>query len=335
MDLYAARKLFNLPSSYTKETVNKTYRKLMMKWHPDVNKSREAEEKAKQINEAKDILIRELNSPFSSYSSARTYSAPRRNFYVDTLKSRIGKYNESDLNPILLKIIWRIESIIDDFENWYANKPSEHSMFSTFSEKIDKLFINYASWFCNEHKLKLSAYVDRVFIDSSCIIFKDLTLIEFVEHIDNVTYDIIYSKYCKKLTSFIGSAYNNTLHHNDKNFSILCSKIANGILDFENKIATNYSKKVKVLDDTFSKCILNIYKNIDDFIIDYCRENELHFTHDNTSNIFIIEGIEISHDSNIFGIYNNLVSLVTMSKLKLKNMYNEIDGNNKKLIFKK
>ena len=68
MNLYEARKLFKLPINYTFEELKSSYRKLIIKWPPDkfATSSKEqqdlAEKMTKQINEANEILIEELNS---------------------------------------------------------------------------------------------------------------------------------------------------------------------------------------------------------------------------------------------------------------------------------
>lgn len=68
MNLYEARKLFKLPVNYKFEELKLSYRKLIIKWHPDkfATSSKEqqdvAEKMSKQINEANEILIEELNS---------------------------------------------------------------------------------------------------------------------------------------------------------------------------------------------------------------------------------------------------------------------------------
>ncbi len=52
-DYYAT---LGVPKDATKEEIQKSYRKLARKYHPDVNKSAGAESKFKEINEAYEVL---------------------------------------------------------------------------------------------------------------------------------------------------------------------------------------------------------------------------------------------------------------------------------------
>lgn len=55
-------RLFDLtPTTLNEETLKKAYRRLVKRYHPDVNKTKEAEEKFKEISNAYDFLKKELN----------------------------------------------------------------------------------------------------------------------------------------------------------------------------------------------------------------------------------------------------------------------------------
>lgn len=102
MNLYEARKLFKLPVNYTFEELKSSYRKLIIKWHPDkfATSSQEqqdlAEKMTKQINEANEILIEELNSHSLTHNEKNEPEDALKN-----IKNILNKYKNIILNNYL------------------------------------------------------------------------------------------------------------------------------------------------------------------------------------------------------------------------------------------
>ena len=99
MNIYEARKLFKLPVNYTFEELKSSYRKLIIKWHPDkfATSSQEqqdlAEKMTKQINEANEILIEELNSHSLTHNEKNEPEDALKN-----IKNILNKYKNIILN---------------------------------------------------------------------------------------------------------------------------------------------------------------------------------------------------------------------------------------------
>jgi hypothetical protein len=63
--------ILGLPVGASKDDIKKAYQRLARQWHPDINKSPEAEKKIKEINQAYEILTttqQPLVNPFSDFS---------------------------------------------------------------------------------------------------------------------------------------------------------------------------------------------------------------------------------------------------------------------------
>ena len=63
MNLQEALKILELPSDFNEELLKKQFRKLAAKYHPDVNKEADAEEKSKKLSEAHSFLKEHLEKP--------------------------------------------------------------------------------------------------------------------------------------------------------------------------------------------------------------------------------------------------------------------------------
>ena len=83
--------ILGLQENASKEEIKKAYHKLALQFHPDKNKSDDAEEKFKEISEAYDILYNQKNiishdfNPFDIFSNAFNH-----NF-------NIGQFNQSNI----------------------------------------------------------------------------------------------------------------------------------------------------------------------------------------------------------------------------------------------
>ncbi|MBQ6285726.1 MAG: DnaJ domain-containing protein [Bacilli bacterium] len=325
MLLYEARAIFNLPTSYTKEDVTKTYRKLMMKWHPDVNKTKEAEEKAKQINEAKSVLLNGLGySRSSNQYSPGDYSISKdKRIFIDRINERIGKFNAQELNAMISNTINKIKEIIKEIEN------SDYlSSYDVYYQRVNKLFIEYARIFCNFHGLNFQLYNESICINSALITYKNSSFKDFVDKIDQRVFKLLYNKYLKELLNYLGhngeKLYLKSIGKSDSEFVLLYDEIEKQVIGFQLADELNNVDlcSSKVLYDLFSTIKSYIVTAITLYIINYCREKGLIFSIDNVSGDFEIEGVCVPVDCNIFAINNLLRSITKPSSIR-KNNYDD------------
>ena len=92
MDINTAYKTLGLQSGATKEEITSVYRKLAKQWHPDVNKSPEAEETFKKINQAYEFLTAPKPSPqsFSGGDLWDQFFGGNFDIFIDGGSSRRG-----------------------------------------------------------------------------------------------------------------------------------------------------------------------------------------------------------------------------------------------------
>ena len=79
--------ILGIPRTASQEDIKKTYRKLIRKWHPDTNKSPEAEVKTKEINEAYEQLSKKVSFDNSDLWSV-FFGRKQRNPFEDIFNNK-------------------------------------------------------------------------------------------------------------------------------------------------------------------------------------------------------------------------------------------------------
>lgn len=316
MNLYEAKRIFGLSDSYTKDDVNRVYKNLMKEWHPDVNKSESAENKTKQINEAKEVLLKELNhsnTRNTSYNSSTTKNYTQVNAYVEMLKRRVESFSINDFTMDDLFITFRkINALIEEFSRSTA---ADNQYFNIYSHKMDVLFAEFAKNFCSTYGLKFDIHGDKIFINSVPIIFKDASLKSFVEQVERCSYHFIYDEYLSNLFSYISkdgqvitheqlTTLNND-YKKDATFVYLYVRVESAIKDFLAKEKLS-DKKLSLLEENYLRNTRFIVNEIIAFIENYCGSNKLYYSSGQGFGEIEVEGIRIPIRKSIFDIYNHL-----------------------------
>ena len=86
--------LLGISNNATEEEIKKAYKAQMKKWHPDINKDKDAVSMSMKINEAKDILLDEIKrkeyDDFLKHKETNTYEK-----YSGTRRESKSPYNYS------------------------------------------------------------------------------------------------------------------------------------------------------------------------------------------------------------------------------------------------
>lgn len=119
-----ALQLLELKSGFTKEELNKNYKRLMRKWHPDICNATNAEEMAKKINEAKELLSKNKCNQQDFYNENVYYNNDpklkiKKEEYVNKIRSIFKnvdkiKINGESTNLFILEILFmQLQAILD------------------------------------------------------------------------------------------------------------------------------------------------------------------------------------------------------------------------------
>lgn len=173
MTIEEALNILNLNKNYTEEELKKTYRTLIIKYHPDKNpenKKQYAENKSKQINEAKDILEKNLKNKNTSNNNRPNYHTYRnqsnsnqtynnleflnllkkaRNFVIEEYNT-INSIDSND--KIFMKHKYNLADILDRFlailtiiNNEYDLKKEYQSFFDKYNIELQRYYIDFSN----------------------------------------------------------------------------------------------------------------------------------------------------------------------------------------------
>lgn len=288
MTLQEALHTLNLNINYTEEELRKSYRSLIIKYHPDKhpeNKKTYAENKTKQINEAKEILEKNLKNKTAShiYNNKQNYhTQPRQSYnnleFLNLLKKARNFIHEeyNTINDI------SFHDII-----FMKHKSNLTNILDNFLSKLT--IINDITILKKEYQSFLDKYnveLQRYYIDFSNSVYTDK---------NNNMWTIHYCDTLKEVRNVIIISIDNELQEEISKYSN--HKYYQNILPLLNKEKTILSLiclyghyKLKIIKEIFNKIILQefkeyeerkeIIKNINVDIPTYIKMRYQHFEHD-------------------------------------------------------
>ena len=189
MNFENALRILGLNSNFTEEELKKAHRALVNKYHPDRNKSPEAEDKMKEINAAREYLANYLKlnnrnnrSNYNSYTNnqntfdVQEYIKEKKKKLSDIIMFDFHKYNVSDniKNNIDL-----MRTVVYRFITLTLSSNNKHNVDNVFNEclqKIKKYFKELKDEFYKENVIDENDVKENLNFDCRLIEFYEQLL---------------------------------------------------------------------------------------------------------------------------------------------------------------
>lgn len=104
MNISQAYKLLELPDDATEKEVKKQFKKLAVKYHPDINKDPDAESKSKEISEAYNFILKYLEDTKNNQFSYGFSSEPGWNPFKNPFKNPFTSSSYKDIFDDIFEI---------------------------------------------------------------------------------------------------------------------------------------------------------------------------------------------------------------------------------------
>ena len=179
MTINEAMDILDLKAGFTNEELDKNYKRKMMEWHPDVCKKPNAEQIAKKINEARNILrISKKNNDSYEYNYEDTnFIMMREKYfkdleYISILGFDISSISDADYNTASTATLLAMLLMSARIDMGSINSIEKlNKLYNEYKEKIFQYIVDYVKSFCAYNGLKIYHYDERNFI-----IEKDYTI---------------------------------------------------------------------------------------------------------------------------------------------------------------
>ena len=294
MNIGEALKILNLNRNYSKEDLKREYRKLVMRYHPDKHSDKDKrfyEEKTKLLNEAKDILSKNLKDRNINKQENNVYDwsnmtkekyddiYEREMEELDRLKKQYKEEIRSELDYIYdvdsrdkLFMKWkdRFLEVIYDFFLCIDNQPNSISLklnYAVFKEEYFKL----KCWYLYDHwnNSKILDFAGNLGIDKNdgIKIVRNMMLVSIGKILNNELDEF------KKLDDYID--IEPLLYRLRDAFGYLClyglADVYSVKKEFKNRIVLEikkYNQRKEIIDNLTkyygypTKLVVDLYNNI-------------------------------------------------------------------------